>query len=650
MEQHNFNHGYDQNIFNAENIFFSSSDAKLPRLRRLKTNEHFINYALTLLSLAWYLITWTVLGLIAKSEFPTGYVWDLLVACIKGTEVFSETISSEQSEIYRLNKNALRARRNSESENSRLNKLKSKIIVLEDVIKRLYKDNERKQSSIDQVLQGLEKRKDFIEIDLEPLKQEYDFKLYKLERAFHVLLEGKDSAEKDYKNVEGILREVIEKYKVETESPSTESALQLIEGLQKAIRDNPKNIRLSRLELLNYTLTIIRWIFFLEGARTQPDSTKSTHGAKAETNETETDLADLLDADAETSDSTNWINAVSSEIRNFYEPDQDLEDLLDIETLIDDEFYQHNDIDLSEVVEKPYGDFINKAWLDLIKSIVDRAISETTETTQDWIESIKLGIEKEWINRISVYGFDSYTGKSKVELALSIDWDNQNVSYYQGTDSQKINLDELIFNFIKFSSAQECVNEWRVQYTHPETTDFYNKELGFERAALIEWATNGGTTKAPAKELEKLFFELNFGPNKHQTVTRHNTTDTSGIGNYFLAICVVFFLVSISWSMNQRFPDVPDVPAAPRHDILKEEFYLEELHRSISAWDVQSARRHLAPLTRSQDLCISEFALRLNKSLDSKSEKGFQDVNAIKRALNDQYPCSLEITPYEFSP
>jgi hypothetical protein len=153
MDQENVNKGRDQNIFNqpetvnVDNSVNFQSFNLLPKIRRLGPNEYLLNYFLTLLSLVWYLATWTLLGLVAKSEFPTGYVWNLMIACIKGSEEFSATLNAEHYKIHKLKKTALRARRNSKEENSRLNKLDSKIAVLENIVKRLYKEIETKEES-----------------------------------------------------------------------------------------------------------------------------------------------------------------------------------------------------------------------------------------------------------------------------------------------------------------------------------------------------------------------------------------------------------------------------------------------------------------------------------------------------------------------
>ncbi|NJN02759.1 MAG: hypothetical protein HC873_06190 [Leptolyngbyaceae cyanobacterium SL_1_1] len=76
----------------------------------------------------------------------------------------------------------------------------------------------------------------------------------------------------------------------------------------------------------------------------------------------------------------------------------------------------------------------------------------------------------------------------------------------------------------------------------------------------------------------------------------------------------------------------------------------EQVHQAIAVWDLQTAKANLIPLSHSRDRCVAEFAQNLNQQLSTQGAEAFRAVNQIKRSLNDQADCKLEITPYEFSP
>ena len=75
----------------------------------------------------------------------------------------------------------------------------------------------------------------------------------------------------------------------------------------------------------------------------------------------------------------------------------------------------------------------------------------------------------------------------------------------------------------------------------------------------------------------------------------------------------------------------------------------EYLHQAVAVWDLESAQEHLQTLENSRSACIATFAERLDNSLQQQGPEGFRDINPIKRALNQQQGCSLEMRDYEFS-
>jgi hypothetical protein len=76
----------------------------------------------------------------------------------------------------------------------------------------------------------------------------------------------------------------------------------------------------------------------------------------------------------------------------------------------------------------------------------------------------------------------------------------------------------------------------------------------------------------------------------------------------------------------------------------------DNLHQAVAVWDLDTAREHLQTLEKSRSACIATFAERLDNSLQQQGAEGFRDINPIKRALNQQEGCSLEMRDYEFSP
>lgn len=76
----------------------------------------------------------------------------------------------------------------------------------------------------------------------------------------------------------------------------------------------------------------------------------------------------------------------------------------------------------------------------------------------------------------------------------------------------------------------------------------------------------------------------------------------------------------------------------------------ENLHQAVEVWDMDTARSYLDILENSRNTCVATFAQRLDDSLAQQGPEGFRDINPIKRALNQQSRCDLEMREYEFSP
>jgi hypothetical protein len=75
----------------------------------------------------------------------------------------------------------------------------------------------------------------------------------------------------------------------------------------------------------------------------------------------------------------------------------------------------------------------------------------------------------------------------------------------------------------------------------------------------------------------------------------------------------------------------------------------DQLHSAVEVWDMDTALGSLERLGKSRNPCVSEFADRFTTSLTQQGSEGFRDINPIKRALNMQDGCQLEIREYDFS-
>jgi hypothetical protein len=76
----------------------------------------------------------------------------------------------------------------------------------------------------------------------------------------------------------------------------------------------------------------------------------------------------------------------------------------------------------------------------------------------------------------------------------------------------------------------------------------------------------------------------------------------------------------------------------------------ENLHDAVSVWDLDTARVHLKTLENSRNNCVATFAERFDDSLERRGADGFRDINPIKRALNQEQGCDLDLRDYDFSP
>jgi hypothetical protein len=82
----------------------------------------------------------------------------------------------------------------------------------------------------------------------------------------------------------------------------------------------------------------------------------------------------------------------------------------------------------------------------------------------------------------------------------------------------------------------------------------------------------------------------------------------------------------------------------------EDQVHWDAFHTAAGVWDINSAQSSLSQLEQSKNRCIQAFVSRQQDSLAAKGGEGFRDLNGIKRALNQEEGCKLELTPFDFSP
>lgn len=76
-------------------------------------------------------------------------------------------------------------------------------------------------------------------------------------------------------------------------------------------------------------------------------------------------------------------------------------------------------------------------------------------------------------------------------------------------------------------------------------------------------------------------------------------------------------------------------------DADQEQSYLNDLNNAIKHWDIQTSQRSISYLRRSEDPCVSNLAIMLQRSLNHRGEEGFRNVEPIKNQLRNQFGCEF---------
>lgn len=126
-------------------------------------------------------------------------------------------------------------------------------------------------------------------------------------------------------------------------------------------------------------------------------------------------------------------------------------------------------------------------------------------------------------------------------------------------------------------------------------------------------------------------------------------SQTQRVWNPWAGVTVALGMATIlagSFALAYRILQEPSRHVnSPRDSIAWQGF-----HDAANVWDLDTAKRNLTQLRRSRNSCNARFAARFQGVVDRKGAEAFRDINPIKRTLNEQEGCNIEVIPYEFSP
>jgi hypothetical protein len=123
-----------------------------------------------------------------------------------------------------------------------------------------------------------------------------------------------------------------------------------------------------------------------------------------------------------------------------------------------------------------------------------------------------------------------------------------------------------------------------------------------------------------------------------------NILQTARLSGQFVDACNGVELVR----QQAAAPPPPTPPPPP--SVSSADQAWQQLHAAVPVWDLDTALVSLTTLKQQPNTCIAQFADRFAQTLRQRGAEGFRQINPIKRALNQQQGCSLEIRPYDFSP
>ena len=129
----------------------------------------------------------------------------------------------------------------------------------------------------------------------------------------------------------------------------------------------------------------------------------------------------------------------------------------------------------------------------------------------------------------------------------------------------------------------------------------------------------------------------------------HPTAQAQRAWNPWAGVTVALGMATIlasSFALAYRILQEPSRNTnSPRDSIAWQGF-----HDAANVWDLDTAKRNLTLLRRSRNSCNARCAARFQEVIDRKGAEAFRDINPIKRTLNEQEGCTIEVISYDFSP
>ncbi|NER83110.1 MAG: hypothetical protein F6K42_26865 [Leptolyngbya sp. SIO1D8] len=456
------------NILQCKELYIDYTHDFLETHPIVNSQDRIFHYVLILLSLFFYLVIWFFGGLFfTKVKFPVEHVFHLLMKCFKDPKKLRNTVSEDIQSLKNENFGIDRTK-NIKDEYIRLNKIKEQLFLNKKLINLLYQEDSPGET-IPEVIHRIEVLESYVDLELDPLKKQYDPLLYKTQKALEALLGEKNAAEKDLENIQASLKYLISRYDIYANLPSQESFLSLVSDLANDIEGNPYAIRADNLRTLKNVLHLLQWSSYLINDETQ-EYTDFYFQRESE----ELESLNLQTPSQIESDTEKTIETPLS--FNFVQDDE----TLPLSLQDDDDIFR------------------TTSSIDFLCSQLEFLLRETTNESAETIERLKLGIRNRWVSKISVYGFENYDRLANdidlaaVEISLSINEEYQNEEIV--VHGQKVdNLDEAIRQFkLVIEKHRNLVADWRVNYTdsvneNHELKAYVQEILNLSTANKISW-------------------------------------------------------------------------------------------------------------------------------------------------------------------
>ncbi|MDV3348829.1 hypothetical protein QGP82_09025 [Leptothoe sp. LEGE 181152] len=658
---------FQLNAPDAQEVYVGNACDFLEKHPILDPKDRILHYILILLSLSFYLIIWSIGGLFAKTKFPVKHVFNLLWDCIEDPKKMRKAVSNDIKNLHKENLRKDKSKKSKE-EYIRLSQKRNRLFLDKKILKFLYRVTESSNEPETDLIRNIERLESRIDLDLEPLRKEYDPVLYKAQKVLDTLLGEKNAAEKDLENIRNSLRHLIEKYNIYSELPSQDLLLNLVSDLENNIKGNPYSIRAENLKTLESVNHLLQWFSYL----IENDSDDYIEDFEPDFEpDIQPDIYSYAYLDSEPD--ILFESQDEPQIKYHEEPSESLDELdeqIELSVLEDelpiledtDESYQDYQDSSEESNDENQMTGFSK---DFLYYQLELLLSSTMNEPHDSIERMKLGIKKNWIKEVSVYGFKDYSEYNSVDIAvaaISLSIDNEHKNRIICIDGEEVNnLEKAIQQFkLVIRKHNNITLGWRITctdfvYENAERKADVYKKLNIVDGTPISWTSLSWLLDVT--NIRKIFnlpgfsVSLNFGQTNYRNNATVGSDDSAGCWVLVLVVMAFIFLMRPPGSeIEQYSPDEVAQPTVENISPAQEQYYMDDLHKSIAAWDIQSAKENLIILSNSSNMCLSQLSTKLQDSLNNRGAEGFRDVNPIMRSLNKELNCNLKIVPYEFSP